>query len=360
VDNNCILFICDINELNRERRGYFNGFSKITNTVCISDFNSNKIENINKLIYNDINPRLILQPEASPRLPHGLLKTKVPTACFQIDTYSGTDKRIKWSMLFDYTFVFHPGFEQFFQKAGHPRAICLPHAVEVDLFMKPEPERIYDVGWVGRLEGKHYSVRRRCIEQLKSYFKMNEVNRKYTPEEMAIIYKKSKIVVNISRDNYLEDANLRCFEVMASGALLITSKYTELSRIGFIEGIHYIGYEKEEEIPELVKFYLKLKSQRNKISRAARSLVMQHHTYDSRVKTIIDILDQDKGKLFAPARYWDNAQVHATYLHYFAKHLMLDAAFQELREIRGISRSLAWSMIPTVGKALIQALKLSL
>ena len=60
---------------------------------------------------------------------------------------------------------------------------------------------------------------------------------------MAKIYKQSKVVVNLSRDDYLQDANLRCFEVMASGALLITPKPTELSEIGFIEGTHYVTFK---------------------------------------------------------------------------------------------------------------------
>ncbi len=51
---------------------------------------------------------------------------------------------------------------------------------------------------------------------------MNDINRHYTPEEMSVVYKQSKIIFNLSQDDYLQDANLRCFEAMAAGALLIT------------------------------------------------------------------------------------------------------------------------------------------
>src|SRR3981081_703371 len=54
-------------------------------------------------------PALILHPEHIPIMPPGLTKVNIPTACFQIDTYTYTRKRIAWSMLFDLVFVFHPG-----------------------------------------------------------------------------------------------------------------------------------------------------------------------------------------------------------------------------------------------------------
>jgi spore maturation protein CgeB len=51
---------------------------------------------------------------------------------------------------------------------------------------------------------------------------MNEWWRLYTYEEMVKVYQRSKIVVNVGRDDYPQDANLRVFEAMAAGALLIT------------------------------------------------------------------------------------------------------------------------------------------
>ncbi len=360
MKNDCVVFICQNKELTRERRGYYRAFAKIITTVCVPPPSQYSYENLKDIIPHNLHPILILQPEASPRLPHGLVDTKIPTACFQIDTDSFTASRMRWSMLFDYAFVFHPGFDLIFQSAGHPRAICLPHAVESDLFEEPEQERIYDVGWVGNLQGSHYSARRYYLEELRSRFRMNDISHYYSVEAMASIYKQSKIVVNISRDDYPKDANLRCFEAMAAGALLVTSKPSELAEIGLTEGIHFVTYEQKSEICEIVKFYLEHDNERTAIGSAAKSFVLKQHTYDQRVRIILDLLSQDNGKLFAPARNWDQAQVHATYLHYFAKHLQLDAVFREMREIRKISPQMAWLMIPTATKALLRSLQLSI
>jgi hypothetical protein len=234
----------------------------------------------------------------------------------------------------------------------------LPHAVEAEIFAGKEMKRIYEVGWVGRLDGKNYSVRRRCIEKLRQSFVTNEIDRHYNPQEMATIYKQSKIVVNLSRDDYLKDANLRCFEAMAAGALLITPKPTELSELGFVEGVHYIAYENESDIENLVRFYLDREGKRSAIAQAAKDLVMREYTYDRRAEFILNIVAQDNGKLFAPARHWDKAKVQALYVWYFAKSLAIETTLRELRHLRSLSRQMTLRMIPSVTKTFFIHLKM--
>jgi glycosyltransferase involved in cell wall biosynthesis len=356
----CVVFLCQEHELWRELKGYYDAFSKRITTVCTPLRIENGYEQLDKIIPADLVPILILQPDVS-RLPHGLVSSKTPTACFQIDTYSGLQKRLKWSMLYDYVFVFHPGFDRLFNEAGHPRVICLPHAVEAVLFERETgSNRTYEVGWVGTLQGSQNRMRRRYIDTLKACFHMNELDRHYSPEEMAAIYSRSKIVVNISRDDHLSDANLRCFEAMAAGALLITAKPTELADYGFIEGVHYIAFESESDLCLKVKSFLADDTARQGIARAGRSLVIDKHTYDRRVDTILEIVGQDKSAYFSPARQWDDVHLHETYLHYFAKHLMLDQALTEMRELRRISRTRALRMAPTIVKAFVRSLQLSI
>ena len=67
-------------------------------------------------------PSLVLQLESNfPLLPRGLTEVDIPTLCVQSDTYAYTRHRIRWSMLFDYAVVQHPGFEDQFR--GSPDAI---------------------------------------------------------------------------------------------------------------------------------------------------------------------------------------------------------------------------------------------
>jgi Glycosyl transferases group 1 len=352
--NEAVVFLCSENELNRERQGYFKAFSKIIKTVCIPYDKLYCNNDLKDFLPQGIIPKFILYPDPWPRLlPHGLVNSSCPTACFQIDTFEQPQGRAFFSMLFDYVFVFHPGFDRQFKAFGHPQAICIPHAVEADLFTVTDQKRIYEVGWVGRLDGKEYAIRRRYVEGLKERFIMNEIDKYYLPHEMAKIYQQSKVVVNLSRDDHLDDANLRCFEVMAAGALLITPKPTELSELGFVEGTHYVTFQTESQMYELVEYYLRNTAERDVISQAANVLILQQHTYDARAKAILDTVDKNQGKLFSPARQWEKVTVHIAYLKYFASSMMLESAMHELREIRRYSMIQAWSMLPIIMKCFL-------
>jgi hypothetical protein len=297
-------------------------------------------------------PMLVLQLESNfPLLPRGLTQVDIPTLCVQSDTYAYTRHRIRWSMLFDYAVVQHPGFEDQFRRAGHPRPLTLYHAVERDLFVAADVERVFEVGWVGYMVGAPYKRRQRLIPMLEGQFRMNDWRRIHTLDELAEVYKRSKIVVNIARDDYPSDANLRAFEAMAGGALLITQCPTELAAIGFEEGVHFIGYREEQEVPQLVRRYLEDKPARRRVAEAGRDKVLREHTYDSRVEAILRMLQQDRGRQFSPARKWPEASVRLLRLEYYAAHSRLEYACQELREIARLSLPDALAGMPTIARA---------
>jgi len=282
-------------------------------------------------------PALILHPEQFSIMPQGLTRLNIPTACFQIDTYAYTRRRIAWSMLFDLVFVFHPGYDTKFRAAGHPGAHFIPHAIEPSLFLGEEPGRVFDIGWVGQTRGHLYRTRERLLPVLSRAFRMNDWKSRHEPEETARIYRQSKIVVNIARDDFPQDANLRVFEAMAGGALLLTLLPTELAQIGFEDGIHFVGFRKEAEILPLVRKYLLEESARCRIAEAARHKVLSEHSYDRRVEAILELAKQNGRKLSAPARSWPEERVRLAYLDYFAGNGALDCAADELRSISRLS-----------------------
>jgi hypothetical protein len=279
-------------------------------------------------------PSLILHPEADvPFLPWGLANVDILTACFQVDTYAYTHRRISWSMLFDAVLVFHPGYDVKFREAGHPGPQFIPHAVEAALFFGTELPRIFELGWVGQTEGPVYRARGRIVKKLAKSFRMNEVVRRHSAAELALIYRQSEIVVNVGRDDYAQDANVRTFEAMAAGALLITSLPSELSAIGFQDGAHFIGYRSETEIPGLVRAYLADEAARRRIAEAGRELVLREHTYDRRVDTLLAFINGMEKKRCSPARVWTEERVRLAYLDYFAGNGALDCASAELPAI---------------------------
>jgi hypothetical protein len=206
--------------------------------------------------------------------------------------------------VFDYAAVFHPGYVQRFNEGGHPGAFLLPHAARREYCAGPELDREFEIGWVGQTSGAFYNARAKWLPELRREFRTNEWSRRYTIEETADVYRRSRIVVNIGRDDFPQDANLRVFEAMACGALLITQTRTELTDLGFQEGVDFVGYRDPSEIEALVRKYLDDEIAAKVIATAGREQTLSLHTYDQRVETLLARIGQSSTRNQAPARGW--------------------------------------------------------
>ena len=199
-----ILFLCTKKYLNgesgRERNSLFQALKSYANVSCLDCFDSS----IDRAV-EDQDFDLILHPDVHrPYLPEGLVSVDTPTACLHIDTYSEPENRMRVSMLFDWTLVCHPGYPEQFEANGHPEATLFPLAVRKDYYEGPLPEKKVDVAVVGRLSGKDYSYRRRCVKVVeKMNIVTNDFGQYYDYEEMSNLYKDSKIGLNVSRNSHL-------------------------------------------------------------------------------------------------------------------------------------------------------------
>lgn len=306
-----VIFLCTTEELVRERKGYADAFRELgLNVVCSGDvtYLEKVLSGIKDKVIGIIKP----EPPSSVH-PIDLLNFDIPCASFEFDTYTRTPIRAKASSLFDFQFVCHPGYESTFEKLGASFPVLLPWCVDAKLIdLQSTVEKQYDIGWVGRTDGKFYSTRRSILALLQDEFKLNDSNRHYDWHEMIKVYQQSKIVVNISRDDFLIDANMRCFEAMGAGALLITHLPTELLHLGFKQEEHFIGYHTETDLIEKIKYYLKNPDERNKIVKSGQALVLNNHTYLHRAEQIIKIFEtcSESAKKKNPFR--TNTDINAT------------------------------------------------
>ncbi len=303
-------------------------------------------------------PSFVVHYIGATGLPRDLHRAPVPTVGLNIDGFSWTSSRLRWAMLFDHVLVWQPSLVESFRKAGHPSVLLLPHAADHRLFDTKERDRRFELGWVGRGFGVPWYKRRdRVIRALAAKFRMNDWRLSYSKQETAEIYQQSKIVVNVSRDEFPQEANMRCYEAMAGGALLITGLPTELSELGFCEGEHFIGWSDEREIPDLVSSFLSDERKRRDISQAGQQFVLAHHTYQQRREQLLAFLEEQGGKLCAPARRWPLEDVQLVYLEYYYRHLLLLALLEEFQALRKTNRRTAWKGMPMVLKALRHILK---
>jgi hypothetical protein len=332
-----ILFLCAEGDLVKERAGYARAFRRRGITVaCVHPGETLDVKLDHLLAYCPERPSLILHVE-SPLMPRGLTKVPIPTALMQSDPYAYTHRRLRWAMLFDHVLLQHGGFEDRFRAAGHPAPMTLLHAVDPEYFDGAEEERTFQISSVGRVDGANYQTRREVLGALAEEFRMNEWSREHTYEELADVYRKTRIVVNVGRDDYPTDVSLRFAEAMAAGALFVTQLPSELEDLEFVEGVHYVGFRDRTEISSLVRRYLTDESSRRRIAQAGRQKVLHEHTYDCRVEMLLVRLGQAEGKFFAPARQWPESRVRLVYLDYFAAHQALRCASAELRAIVRLS-----------------------
>ena len=260
-------------------------------------------------------------------------------------------------MLFDYVFLWHPSFVPLYKAAGHPKVFALPHAADANLFSGDPsvPNRSVEVGWVGGLGYAQYARRRIILEALASRFKMNDFKRRYTKGETAEIYKQSKIVVNVSREDFPQDANMRCFEAMAGGALLITGVPTELNEWGFREMEHFVGWREEAEIPSLVDHYLRHEKVRAEISRSGQELTLSDFTFQKCRDKISSVLREHPNEFFAPARNWPSEEVGLIYLEHHYRHQLFEPALAQFCRLKRLAAY--WKGLPMMLKTTRHRLK---
>lgn len=145
--------------------------------------------------------------------------------------------------------------------------------------------RPIDVSAVGNASGDMYSERRKLIialecEGLSLFFSEGLYGR-----SMRTVYGVSKMVFNKS---VAGEINLRIFEALGSGALLITDRLPKEAKLNelFQDGKHLVMYDSRKDLIEKVRHYLKHEDERIKIAEAGRGEV-ENHLYSNRFKTML-------------------------------------------------------------------------
>lgn len=104
--------------------------------------------------------------------------------------------------------------------------------------------------------------------------------------DLPLFYPWSKINFNCTSMQMKGAVNQRIFDVPACGGFLITDHRRQMDRL-FEPGREVVSYASVEEIPELVRYYLAHPDARARIARAARKRILQEHTYDLRLTSLL-------------------------------------------------------------------------
>ena len=254
---------------------------------------------------------IFLYVDPAPGWPLGLESVPCIAVAYLIDVHQDAQSRLQMAHFFDLVFVAQKDYVPLFRRQGHAGTFWLPLACDAELHGQSAAVRSYEVGFVGKL-GLKDTRRWEILTSVLPLFKTNDYLRYHAPREMAAVYGRSKIVFNASING---DLNMRVFEGMAAGALLVTDRIANGLGELFTDGVHYLGYDSIDEAKAIICFQLAHDAERERIARAGQQAVLEGHTYLRRWQSIVK-QSSAAGKR-APARKMVKSELGVLYAEIF-------------------------------------------
>jgi spore maturation protein CgeB len=347
-----ILFLSTADYVERERIGLVEALRSQDATVtCLDRFRDHAVEAVEAV--TDSPPDLALHPDTyRVYLPEGIEALDCPTACLHIDAYGGVQNRANMSRLFDLTMICHPHYIKEYSQR-HPNVRAFPHAVPVEVYSYIDDGEEYDVAMIGRLDGADYEYRRQAAGMIKKMnVTSNDMDRYYPYEKMVKVYSNSKVTINVSRGEYLNEAHLSCLEIMGAGTLLLTTSNPEsgvsheLERLGFSENKHFATFENLKDLRDKIYFYLNNDTERKLMAERAREKTLEKHTYNQRAKRLLKWIS-DGIPLQAPARGMSEGEAAEIYVDYLSRRGQIDETLTHFRRQR---KNRGGSLMRSLGK----------
>ncbi len=144
----------------------------------------------------------------------------------------------------------------------------------VEQILSFKPSIIGDTAWHNNIKGKDKQIR-----YLGSI----------PYADIADFYTHSIINFNNTSMQMKNAVNQRVFDVPVSNAFIITDWRKQMDNL-LESGKEIISYKEKEEVPELVRYYLRNENARNKIIEAGRKRILAEHTWEKRLLKVIDIM----------------------------------------------------------------------
>lgn len=209
-----------------------------------------------------------------------------PTAWWAIDTHLDFDRALATAQEADVVFAAQRNEAEQLRAAGIASATWLPLACDPDLHAVHESLPLeWDWCFVGNL---FPGPRSDLIERLKAELPRGWVGRAYF-REMASIYTRSRLTFNRS---LRDDVNMRVFEAVAAGSLLLTNDLTDNGQSELLrDGAHLATYHSPDELLDKARYYLSHESERQRLTQAGRQEVLTKHTYRQRAEVILQELE---------------------------------------------------------------------
>ena len=104
--------------------------------------------------------------------------------------------------------------------------------------------------------------------------------------EMPVVFRQSRINLNISRRRIKSGIPLRAFDIMGSGGFLLSNFQADFLD-SFVPEEDFVYYESREDLLQKIDYYLVHEEERQAIARNGHDKVAAAHTYRHRIKEIL-------------------------------------------------------------------------
>lgn len=256
--------------------------------------------------------------------PRGLDQIDSPTAAYLIDVHRNLDLERSFARFFDHVFVAQRDYVELFD---HPSVHWLPLACDGDVHLGSEVDKEWDVGFVGNVSQDR--ERHRKLDVVAEHFSTNDYMKPCPKEEIAEVYSRSRIVFNCAVGN---EVNMRVFEAMASGSLLVTERVANGQSELFEDGVHLVEYSGDSEMIEKIRYYLEHDDERERIARAGQEAVLRDHTYRKRCDEILRVV-ADGPKNSAPVRALSTSEAMLEYARLYSELRLVEPQLRIAREL---------------------------
>lgn len=214
--------------------------------------------------------------------PENISAIDCPTACWLIDTHLNLGWHLQWAQRFDFVFLAQKEYLERFRAAGI-NAYWLPLACDPEIHAPVDLPKQYDLSFVGSLS--HNPRRQQLLKELDEAFGI--YCERCWWDDMARVIGQSRITFNNAVKN---DLNMRVFEALSIGTLLVTDLPKNSGQdLLFRNGEDLAVYRNDNELSDLIRFYLNNPTLRDDIAQRGRRLVHNAHTYAHRAADLLAV-----------------------------------------------------------------------
>lgn len=204
-----------------------------------------------------------------------------PKICYLIDSHHNLLQHLEWARQFDMVFIAQKEYLHEFRDRGM-HAHWLPLGCDPDVHCRFDVQKNYPVGFEGSVSVG--SRRELLLTELATQIPVH-YDRCFW-EDRAKLFSESKMIFNSAAEN---DLNMRNFEVMSSGTMVLTDMAKNSGQdVLFVDGEDYAVY-RDSNIIDVARFYLGNEDLRERIASRGQRLVHNAHTIGHRVDDLLAV-----------------------------------------------------------------------